>query len=70
MNGDKRWLHVLYGILGFLGSVWVGVFLMSITPKGIFPDLPILLTMAVGIIISIFYTMYHLFDIIDHPRER
>lgn len=68
-NFDPRWLHVIYGILGMLVSVWIGAFLLSITPKGVFPDLPILVTMLTAWVGGFVYSFHHAFDMIDNPRE-
>lgn len=68
-NSDPRWLHVIYGVLGMLASVWIGAFLLSITPKGVFPDLPIFVTMLTAVVGGFAYSFNYFFDIMDNPKE-
>lgn len=68
-NFDPRWLHVIYGVLGMLLSIWVGAFLLSIAPKGVFPFLPILVTMLTAVVGAGAYSFHHAFDMIDNPRK-
>lgn len=66
---NEKLKHALYAIVAFFGFLWVGSFMLYLTPDGQFPEFPIFLTMLLGMMGSLVYGLYCFFTYMDEDKK-